>query len=138
MKWAGPAGSCSGGRAAAEAAGVSEALADLRTGRGDRAEYRVVSQGRERGRETDLAVLALELLELAADLLGRLLRRGGHRRRRRGFLRLRGGVEVGLARVWFGLPYCKLCSSAKVQRGRSPKAISPRQTWEWAGSDRAA
>ena len=42
-------------------------------------------------KEMYLAVLALELLELAADVLGRLLCRGGHRRR-----------PSGVGRVWAG------------------------------------
>jgi hypothetical protein len=43
-------------------------------------------------KEVYLAVLALELLELAADVLSRLLCRGGHRRRPSG-----GRKGLGLA-----------------------------------------
>lgn len=89
---AGPPGSRSrtrAGGAAAKAAGIAKALGDLR---GERERVRVGAPGsteasRSAGqrRGAYLAVLALELLELAADVLRRLLRRGGHRLAEKGF-----------------------------------------------------
>ena len=94
----GPRSRTRAGGAATKATGVAQALGDLRGDdrgvRADGPETRGFEMRRTK-KKVYLAVLALELLELAADVLSRLLCRGGHRRRPSG-----GRVWVWLRVEW--------------------------------------
>ena len=97
----GPRSRTRAGGAATKATGVAQALGDLRGDdrgvRADGPETRGFEMRRTK-KKVYLAVLALELLELAADVLSRLLCRGGHRRRPS-----RAGREEGLGLAALGL-----------------------------------
>jgi hypothetical protein len=85
--------------ATAKATGVAQTLRDLRGGRegvrADRSETRGFEK-RRRKKEMYLAVLMLELMELAVDVLDRLLYHDGHHRRPSGG----GRVWVWLRTDW--------------------------------------